>query len=204
MQRLKRTALIAIPFSMLMTATNVSAAVWDITVTNLTHGNSSTPLLLTAGTSVTTTITTSESANKHLSIVSMILPTNDAFIGLDSQHIPEFKPAEGANNTYTFYLNGYDAGTEGNDEQLHPDETCAIDDGAYMPGPPPAITETDTDGSGVVDTVDGGELDKNQTIHIHRGILGDAINNAGGLSDLNSSVHRWQNPVAKVVVTVTQ
>jgi hypothetical protein len=43
----------------------------------------------------------------------------------------------------------------------------------------------------------------NKKVHVHRGTLGD-MNLAGGISDLDSSVHHWLNPVAKVVVTVSR
>lgn len=46
----------------------------------------------------------------HLSIVAMLIPTNDAFTGLDSWRIPTTP------GTYILYLNAYDAGTEANDE----------------------------------------------------------------------------------------
>ena len=50
-----------------------------------------------------------------------------------------------------------------------------------------------TGGSGV------GTTDYNATVHVHRGILGDD-DSTGGISDLNRAEHRWQNPVARVVV----
>lgn len=48
--------------------------------------------------------------NVSLSIVAMMLPSNDGFIGLDNWPIPKVA------GTYTVYLNAYDAGTEANDE----------------------------------------------------------------------------------------
>ncbi|GAM55306.1 hypothetical protein JCM19232_168 [Vibrio ishigakensis] len=38
-------------------------------------------------------------------------------------------------------------------------------------------------------------------VHVHPGTLGDA-DGAGGKSDLDSSVHRWLNPVATIKVVV--
>lgn len=38
-------------------------------------------------------------------------------------------------------------------------------------------------------------------VHIHRGVMGDQDPD-GGKSDLNSSIHRWEGPAARVVVTV--
>ncbi|NOZ53041.1 MAG: hypothetical protein GXP08_07840 [Gammaproteobacteria bacterium] len=229
----------AIVFGATMTTAN--AAQWDITVTNLTHGNYFTPLLLTAhdsgthlfqageaasdaitamaecgdlsglqaglpdndtivdpatgflapGTMTTTTIMTSDTNTSHLSVVAMILPTNDAFIGMDSQYIPSEA------GTYTYYINGYDAGTEANDELLSTDSnySCMPGEGGFMPGAPGR--DADTGGLGV------SNADTNTLVHIHRGILGDAAVTGDGASDLVNTIHRWQNPVAKIVVTVT-
>lgn len=215
-----------------------NAAQWDVNVTNLTHGNHFTPLLITAhdenthlfqagmsastelqamaecgdlsglltaigpadmdtiadpapgfldpGASTTTTIDTMTSGNTHLSIVAMVLPTNDAFVGLDALQIPKTA------GTYTYYLNAYDAGTEANNEII---DTSGCTAGmAGIPGAPGG--DGGTGASGVTTT------ESNTTVHVHRGILGDT-DSSGGSSDLNSTIHRWQNPVAKVVVTVT-
>ena len=51
--------------------------------------------------------------NTQLSVVAMLLPTNDAFVGLNSWDIPQQA------GTYTIYLNAYDAGTEANDEVVN-------------------------------------------------------------------------------------
>jgi len=123
-------------------------------------------------------------SNDRLSIVAMILPTNDGFVGLDSWQIPEQA------GSYTLYLNAYDAGTEVNDE---------IVNGGGAPGvvgiPADPGGQNGTGASGVAAT------ETNQTVHIHRGNIGDT-NAAGGVSDVDSRIHRWLNPVAKVVVTV--
>jgi len=221
-------------------ATATNAATWDITVTNLTHGNHFTPLYLSAhdtnshlfqvgqtaanypglelmaecgalsglppanGTSIVAnpvpgalapgantgtkiSISTAASGETLLSVVAMILPTNDAFIGLDAQLIPT------AAGTYTYYLNGYDAGTEINDEILN---TSGCDTTTVgMPAAPNG--DADSAATGVTTT------ETNTNIHVHRGVLGEASANNSGTSDLVNSIHRWQNPVAKVVVTVT-
>jgi hypothetical protein len=218
-------------------ATAANAAQWDISVTNLTHGNYFTPLLVTAhdggihlyevgmsassalqgmaecgdlsgllstypadvdtienpaagllnpGESAGAMIDTSTTGNTHLSIVGMVLPTNDAFVGLGALQVPI------AAGTYTYYLNAYDAGTEANNELLDT-SGCA----AGMPGIPGAPGgDAGMNGTGVAGA------DSNTTVHVHRGLLGDT-NSTGGTSDLDSTIHRWQNPVAKVVITVT-
>ena len=125
-----------------------------------------------------------ESSNK-LSIVSMMLPTNDGFIGLDAQSIPT-EPG-----VYTYLLNGYDAGTEANNE---------IVNGAGMPGalgiPEDPGSYAGTGGMGMMMPISG-----NSMIHIHPNNIGD-MDTSGGMSDLDSRIHRWLNPVAKVVLTI--
>ncbi len=124
--------------------------------------------------------------NNRFSIVAMLLPTNDGFVGLDSLPIPK------ARGTYTYYLLGYDAGTEVNDEIIN---------GGGMPGVPgiPA----DPGGNGGTGASGVTMAEHNQTVHIHRGTLGDDDPN-GGLSDLDRNVHHWLNPVAKVTITVNK
>ncbi|HHJ17944.1 MAG TPA: hypothetical protein ENJ80_14765 [Gammaproteobacteria bacterium] len=122
--------------------------------------------------------------NRYLSVVAMLLPTNDGFAGLDAISIPKRR------GTYTYYINGYDAGTEANNEIIN---------GGGAPGVPGIPADpggnSGSGASGVTDT------EHNTSVHIHRGTLGD-MQADGGISDLDSSVHHWLNPVAKVVITV--
>ena len=123
--------------------------------------------------------------NSVLSVVGMILPSNDGFVGLDNWTIPEEA------GTYTLYLNAYDAGTEANDE---------IRGGGApgtpgMPVPPPLEPLLGTGGTGVT------SQSTNTTVHIHPGNIGDDQADAGA-SDVVNSVHRWLNPVVKLTVTV--
>ncbi|WP_455204417.1 spondin domain-containing protein [Kaarinaea lacus] len=141
--------------------------------------------LLNPSAMTTASLDTMNTGNTHLSIVAMLLPSNDAFVGLDALEIPATA------GTYTYYLNAYDAGTEVNSELL--DTNSCAPGMAGIPGAPG--TGYGANGTGVTAT------ESNNTVHVHRGVLGDTDANAG-TSDLNSTVHRWQNPVAKVVVTV--
>ncbi|MCF2910077.1 spondin domain-containing protein [Pseudoalteromonas sp. DL2-H2.2] len=136
---------------------------------------------------VTSTMTSLETdaGNDRLSIVAMMLPTNDGFVGLNSWPIPT------APGTYHIYLNAYDAGTEANNE--------LVVEGSGAPGTPgipasPGVAPG-TQGMGVT------EMEEDTNVHIHRGNLGDD-EQVGGKSDLHNTVHRWLNPVAKVTVTV--
>lgn len=142
--------------------------------------------LLGPGSSVNANLNTNDTGNTVLSLVAMILPTNDGFVGLDALTIPH-KPG-----TYTYYLNAYDAGTEANDELV-------VGESGGMPGTPgiPADPggQAGSSGTGVIGS------EENTTVHIHRGVLGDT-DPSGGLSDLDSTRHRWLNPVAKLVIDV--
>lgn len=122
--------------------------------------------------------------NEYLSITAMILPSNDGFVGLDGWKIPT------AAGVYTIYLNAYDAGTEANDELITGGGAPGV---AGIPANPGA--NGGSSGSGVTDQ----EL--TDKVHIHRGNVGDS-DATGGNSDLDSRIHRWLNPVAKLVVTV--
>ena len=133
---------------------------------------------LLAPSASTSTMLTTDDSNTVLSIVGMVLPSNDGFIGLDNWTIPTEA------GTYTVYVNAYDAGTEANDELR-----------TSMPVPPPLDPLLGSGGSGVTST------ETNATVHIHRGNFGDA-DAAGGTSDMVNSILRWLNPVAKVTVTV--
>lgn len=136
------------------------------------------------GLGTTATFASSAMSNTQLSVVAMMLPTNDGFVGLDGITVPT------APGTYTYYLNAYDAGTEVNDERVNGGGAPGV---VGIPADPGAAAGTG--GTGVT------TVESNTTVHIHRGTLGDT-NSTGGISDLDSRVHRWLNPVARVVVTV--
>ncbi len=139
--------------------------------------------LLAPAMSTTTMLDTAE-GNNYLSIVAMLLPTNDGFVGLNSWKIPSEV------GTYTFTLNAYDAGTEANNEVIN---------GGGAPGvlgiPADPSGKNGTGATGVT------MVEDNNKVHIHRGNLGDD-DLSGGKSDLVNSVHRWLNPVARVTVKV--
>ena len=142
--------------------------------------------LLGPGATVTASLNTDTTGNPVLSLVAMILPTNDGFVGLDSLVIPQTP------GTYTYLLNAYDAGTEANDEQL-------VGGAGGVPGTPGMPADpgglAGSSGTGVTAS------EENSAVHIHRGSLGDT-DPTGGASDLDSTVHRWLNPVAKLVIDV--
>lgn len=155
-------------------------------LSNADANNSENPAagLLAPGMS-STYMLTNDSANTHLSMVTMILPSNDGFVGLDSWEIPSEA------GTYTINLNAYDAGTEANNE-LRGSGAPGM---PGMPVPPPLETSYGMNGTGITDT------ESNTKVHIHRGSIGDDMAD-GGKSDVNNSIHRWLNPVAKLTITI--
>lgn len=101
-----------------------------------------------------------------LSIVGMMVNTNDALFAIDSKSLPRSRWG-----SRTYYARGYDAGSEGNNE-----------DCAFIPGPAcPA-------GSGNARSTDDAE----GYVHIHNGVH--------GIGDLGPAAYDWRNPVAKVTI----
>ncbi len=163
---------------------DISGLVTDLTGLGATIAENPAGGLLAPAASTDVDLNTDGTANELLTIVAMLLPTNDAFAGLNAIQIPTDP------GTYTYDVPAYDAGTEANDELLT---------GGGAPGAPgmPA------DPGGLAGTGGTGAAgpDANNTVHIHRNTIGDTDPN-GGASDLDSRVHRWLNPVIRVTVTV--
>jgi len=143
--------------------------------------------LLAPGASATTTLKTKGRHNAYLSITGMLLPTNDGFVGLDALMIPK------KHGTYTYVINGYDAGTESNNELV-------IGPAGGVPGAPGIPGNPSGVGGGGTDPGVTG-VDHNPKVHVHRGVIGDT-DEMGGPSDLDTNVHRFNNPVARVVLRV--
>ena len=101
-----------------------------------------------------------------LSIVSMLVNTNDAFFAINSERLPRsrYYPV-------TYYALGYDAGSEGNNE-----------DCAFIPGP---ACPADSGNARSTDDAEG-------YVHIHNGVH--------GIADLGPAAYDWRNPVARIEV----
>jgi hypothetical protein len=129
--------------------------------------------------------------NTQLTLLAMMVPTNDGFVALNAIDIPT------APGTYTYNVNAYDAGTEANDEKK------AAAGGINQPGMIFPAFLNDSTGKLSADINPNATGFANATkegfVHIHRGIVGSA---AGGPSALDNTVYRWLNPVARVVLTV--
>lgn len=162
----------------------ISGLVADVNAIGATVVENPAMGLLAPASSTTFSMNTDGTANDRLSIVAMLLPTNDAFAGLNAVEIPSDP------GTYVFNLPAYDAGTEANDELL---TGGGAPGAAGMPADPGGLAGTGGTGAAMADA--------NTTVHIHRGSLGDT-DAAAGTSDLDSRVHRWLNPVIRVTITV--
>jgi len=134
--------------------------------------------------SIDADMNTDGTSNVLLTVVAMLLPTNDAFLGLNGITIPTDP------GVYVYNVPAYDSGTEANDEILNGGGAPGV---AGMPADPGGMAGTGGTGAAMADA--------NTNVHIHRNTLGDT-NPLGGSSDLDSRVHRWLNPVARVIVTV--
>ena len=109
----------------------------------------------------------SSSANRNLSVAAMLIPTNDAFVGVETA-LPMV-----IGDVKVVYAYAYDAGTEANDE------LCSS-----IPGPPYA----ECGGPGGGGTVGGGE----GVVFIHQGMR--------GVGDFDANVRDWHNPVARITI----
>jgi len=156
----------------------------DLTAIGATMVSNPAGGLLAPGTETNTDLNTDGTSNTNLSIVAMLLPTNDGFAGLNAITIPTTP------GVYTYNLSAYDSGTEANDELI---TGGGAPGAAGIPADPGA--NNGMNGSGAAGA------DNNPNVHVHRGALGDT-DAAGGNSDLDSRVHRWLNPVVRVIVTV--
>jgi len=163
---------------------DISGLVADMMVAGATLAQNPAGGLLAPAMSASADMNTDGTANVELSIVAMLLPTNDGFAGLGGITIPTMP------GTYVFNVPAYDAGTEANDELITGGGAPGV---AGIPMDPGGASGTG--GTGVA------AADANGNVHIHRNTLGDT-DAIGGASDLDSTVHRWLNPVVRVVLTV--
>jgi hypothetical protein len=110
----------------------------------------------------------------RFSIATMLICTNDGFLGLDAVKLPK----EGSR---TLFLNGYDAGTEQNTE-----ESVDLVDPCSLLGPTPLPGDPDGNRDAEVDTAPA------ELIRHHP--------NIEGVGELSVPQHGWSDPVAVVTI----
>ena len=106
---------------------DISGLVGDLTAIDATIVENPAGGLLAPTESVTTTLNTDGTDNVRLSVVAMLLPTNDAFMGLNAVTIPT-EPG-----TYVYNVPAYDAGTEANDEIVNGGGAPGVPGIPYLP-----------------------------------------------------------------------
>jgi hypothetical protein len=126
----------------------------------------------------TDTVTFEISARRgdRLSLATMLICTNDGFLGLDAVKLPD-------GGQKTFSVNGYDAGRENNTE-ISPDivDPCSALGPAALPGDP----DGNLDGGPGVTTTPPARIAHHPNIT--------------GVGELSTLLHGWQDPVATVTV----
>jgi hypothetical protein len=111
----------------------------------------------------------------RLSLATMLICTNDGFLGLDAVQLPRLHPV-------TYVLDGYDAGRERNTERSVDlvDPCSELNPGHELSGDPDGNRDAEVATS------------PPKRIRHHPNIDGDA--------ELRGALHRWRDPVAIVTV----
>jgi hypothetical protein len=112
----------------------------------------------------------------RFSLATMLICTNDGFLGLDAVKLPKHGPED-------FFLAGYDAGREENTEQSED-----LVDPCSALGPAPLRG----DPNGNRDSGPGITTSPAEAIQHHPGIA--------GIADLSVAAHGWTDPVAKATI----
>lgn len=126
------------------------------------------------GATETLSVSIEDNAESLLSVVTMLVNTNDAFTGLSALDLS----ALAVGDVWTGYSHTYDAGTEANDEAM-----------GTIPGPADG-------GEGF-----NAERDDVDFVALHPGVVG--ADDGLGSSVLNQA-HRFDNPTIKITVTRTE
>jgi len=136
---------------------------------------SSADSVLMPGNSVTMTMTTTDEMATHLTLASMLVNTNDAFVGLTGLELSTLA----LNTSKSWNLSVYDAGSEFNSELP-----------GTIPGP--------ADGGTGYDVI---RDDVNDQLTRHQGIVG---HDDGLTASVLSQAHKFDNPAIRLTVQRTQ
>lgn len=142
-----------------------------VTAFTVAAGN---PPPLGPGQSISAQLMTGKGGHR-LSMVAMLICTNDGFTGIDSVKLPKWR-----GESVSFYGDGYDAGSEINTEDF-----------ADIVPPCPALTGVSSSDPGT--GMSNPALAENGVVTMHPGVIGG--------NDLLPAVHNWSNPVVKVTIT---
>lgn len=141
---------------------------------NVYYGESGSGII-TPGSGDSVTITIDPYKAGYLSVASMLVNTNDAFIGETGLSVKSLAVGE----SYQMNMNVWDAGTELNDELA-----------ASIPGP-----------AGGGEGYNGARNDDRDAVTIHPGVISQ---DDGLATSVLTSSHRFLNPGAKLIITRTE
>lgn len=130
------------------------------------------------GASETISIEANASGTLSMSVVSMLVNTNDALTALNGADISDLAVGE----SVSYRLRTYDAGTEANSETAD-----------TIPGPA-------ADG-GAREGYNGTRDDVRDAVYVHAGVV---TSDDGLATSVLTQAHRWDNPAASVVISRIQ
>ncbi len=127
--------------------------------------------VLLPGSSASITVSTTDTNATHLSVTTMLVNTNDAFSGLTGLELSNLD----VDQTMSWNLNVYDAGTEANSETV-----------GTIPGPADGGTGFDA----MRDDID--------VVTLHSGVVSQ---DDGLTASVLTQAHRFDNPAIKLTIT---
>ena len=131
---------------------------------------------------VSLSFSASDLAGARLSVVTMLVNTNDAFTGVNALDLSTFNVGD----SRTLAGPAWDSGTEANTEVA-----------ASIPGPAAG-------GEGFNAAVELRADDSRVPVHFHPGVVGNTGTEDGLPTSGLSELHRFDNPVSRIVVTRVQ
>jgi len=135
----------------------------------------------------TISIPTTNTGNVHLTAITMLVDTNDAFTGVNAVDISNLA----VGSSMSFNAPTWDSGTEAN-----------IETADTMPGPAAQGASGLAEGFNVL------RDDLLDRVHFHPGVVTSANSSDASAEGLSTSilteVDRWDNPAARIVITRTQ
>ncbi|MFT5543507.1 MAG: outer membrane murein-binding lipoprotein Lpp [Glaciecola sp.] len=141
------------------------------------------------GSETTLVVPMLDADNLRLSVLTMLVDTNDAFTGLNAMDISNMTVGQ----KVAFTTISWDSGTEAN-----------IETAATMPGPAAQSAGGGGASAGFSDARD----DRLDVVHVHRGAVtqenADDPSKEGLVTSILTEGDRWLNPTAKIVVVRTR
>ena len=141
------------------------------------------------GSETTLVVPKLDTDNLRLSVLTMLVDTNDAFTGLNAMDISNMSVGQ----KVSFTTISWDSGTEANSETA-----------ATMPGPAAQAAGGGGASAGFLDERD----DRFDVVHAHRGVVTqentDDASKEGLATSVLTEADRWDNPTARIVVVRTR